>query len=74
MPAPCSVRGDDGGLFIALDSAERIELEPAPRLVATEVSRASLAPLGCRSRPRTRAIPSAPKCWWPPMAIRWRCA
>jgi hypothetical protein len=39
-------RGDDGGLFIALDSAERIELETAPRLVATEVSRASLAPLG----------------------------
>lgn len=39
-------RGDDGGLFIALDSAERIELEAAPRLVATEVSRASLAPLG----------------------------
>jgi hypothetical protein len=39
-------RGDDGGLFIALDSAERIALEAAPRLVATEVSRASLAPLG----------------------------
>jgi hypothetical protein len=39
-------RGDDGGLFIALDSPERFELEAAPRVVATEVSRASLAPLG----------------------------
>jgi hypothetical protein len=35
-----------GGLFIALDSLERIEQEPAPRVVETEVSRSSLAPLG----------------------------
>jgi hypothetical protein len=35
-----------GGLFIALESSERIEQEPAPRMVETEVSRSSLAPLG----------------------------
>jgi hypothetical protein len=35
-----------GGLFIALESPERIEQEPAPRVVETEVSRSSLAPLG----------------------------
>lgn len=44
--APVFTRTDDGGLFIALDSVERIEREPAPRLVATEVSRTSLATLG----------------------------
>jgi hypothetical protein len=38
--------GDDGGLFVALDSAERIEREPAPRMVETEVARSSLAALG----------------------------
>jgi len=37
---------DGGGLFIALESPERIEQEPAPRVVETEVSRSSLAPLG----------------------------
>jgi hypothetical protein len=35
-----------GGLFIALESQDRIEQEPAPRVVETEVSRSSLAPLG----------------------------
>lgn len=39
-------RDAGGGLFIALESPERIEQEPAPRLVETEVSRSSLAPLG----------------------------
>lgn len=39
-------RGDDGGLFIALEPIERIAREPAPRMVATEVSRTSLATLG----------------------------
>lgn len=40
-------RGDDGGgPFIALDSAERIEGETAPRMVETEVPRSSLAALG----------------------------
>jgi hypothetical protein len=37
---------DGAGLFIALESPERIESEPAPRMVETEVSRSSLAPLG----------------------------
>jgi hypothetical protein len=40
------VTRDGGGLFIALESPERIEQEPAPRVVETEVSRSSLAPLG----------------------------
>jgi hypothetical protein len=39
-------RDGNGGLFIALESPERIEQEPAPRVVETEVSRSSLAPLG----------------------------
>ncbi|MCS0584153.1 hypothetical protein NX784_21370 [Massilia pinisoli] len=37
---------DDDGPFIALDSAERIAAEPAPRLVAADVPRTSLAALG----------------------------
>jgi hypothetical protein len=40
------VSRDGGGLFIALESPERIEQEPAPRMVETEVSRSSLARLG----------------------------
>lgn len=43
---PLVSRGDDGGLFIALDSLERIEQEPAPRMVETVVARTSLAALG----------------------------
>jgi len=39
-------RADDGAPFIALDSAERIEDEPAPRVVETEVPRSTLAALG----------------------------
>lgn len=39
-------RGDEGGLFIALDSLDRIESEPAPRMVETDVPRSSLAALG----------------------------
>lgn len=39
-------RDGGGGLFIALESLDRIESEPAPRVVETEVSRSSLAPLG----------------------------
>jgi hypothetical protein len=34
------------GVFIALDSAERIAAEPAPRMVAADVPRTSLAALG----------------------------
>jgi len=41
-----AVHADDGGTFIALDSLERIEQEPAPRMVETEVPRSSLAALG----------------------------
>lgn len=37
---------DDQGVFIALDSAERIAAEPAPRVVAADVPRTSLAALG----------------------------
>lgn len=40
------VTHDGGGLFIALDSLERIDSEPNPRLVETEVPRTALAPLG----------------------------
>jgi hypothetical protein len=45
------VTRDGGGLFIALESPERIEQEPAPRVVETEVSRSSLAPLGVTLTP-----------------------
>jgi len=41
-----AAHADDDGLFIALDSLERIEQEPAPRMVETEVPRSSLAALG----------------------------
>jgi hypothetical protein len=37
---------DNGVAFIALESLERIEQEPAPRMVETEVPRTALAPLG----------------------------
>lgn len=37
---------DNGGAFIALESLERIEQEPAPRIVETEVARTALASLG----------------------------
>lgn len=40
------LRFDNGAAFIALDSFERIEAEPAPRLVETEVPRTMLAALG----------------------------
>jgi hypothetical protein len=37
---------DGGGAFIALESLERIEAEPSPRMVETEVPRTTLASLG----------------------------
>jgi hypothetical protein len=37
---------DAGGAFIALQSLERIEQEPSPRVVEADVPRAVLAPLG----------------------------
>jgi hypothetical protein len=45
-PARTLVALDENGPFIALDSAERIAAEPAPRMVAADVSRTSLAALG----------------------------
>lgn len=46
-PPSQSIAGvDNGDNFIALDSAERIAREPAPRLVETDVSRIALASLG----------------------------
>jgi len=42
---------DDGGVFIALDSIERIEDEPAPRVVETELPRSTLAALGLMPAP-----------------------
>jgi hypothetical protein len=43
---PLVARDDGGGPFIALDTLERIEQEPAPRVVETEVPMSSLAALG----------------------------
>lgn len=37
---------DGGGVFIALDSVERIEAEPAPRMIEAEVPRTMLAGMG----------------------------
>lgn len=37
---------DEGDPYIALDTLDRIESEPAPRVVATEVPRSSLVALG----------------------------
>ena len=45
------VRIDNGAAFVALDSFERIEAEPAPRLVETEVPRTMLAALGLPATP-----------------------
>ncbi|HEU4373116.1 MAG TPA: hypothetical protein VFS02_06490 [Telluria sp.] len=44
--APALGRDDNGAVFIALDSFERIELEPAPRMVEATVPRTTLASLG----------------------------
>lgn len=46
LPDTALVRIDNGAAFIALDSFERIEAEPAPRLVETAVPRTILAALG----------------------------
>jgi hypothetical protein len=44
--APVVQRSSDGGVFIALDSFERIEREPAPRMVQAQVPRTALVSLG----------------------------
>jgi hypothetical protein len=51
------VARDHGGLFIALDSLERIEREPNPRLIETEVPRTSLAQLGVPLTPENAGKP-----------------
>jgi hypothetical protein len=51
------VMRDDGRPFIALDSLERIEAEPNPRLVETEVPRTSLATLGVPLTPENAGKP-----------------
>lgn len=43
---PQLVQRDERGFFIALDSLERIESEPNPRMIETEVPRMELASLG----------------------------
>lgn len=43
---PQLVQRDERGFFIALDSLERIEREPNPRMIETEVPRMELASLG----------------------------
>jgi hypothetical protein len=43
---PLIGRDDSGAAFIALDSFERIEQEPAPRVVEANVPRTALASLG----------------------------
>jgi hypothetical protein len=44
---------DAGGAFIALDSLERIEQEPSPQLIETEVPSTALAALGVPVTPDT---------------------
>lgn len=56
-PSRPLVARDHGGLFIALDSLERIESEPNPRLVETEVPRTALAPLGVPLTPENAGQP-----------------
>lgn len=46
LPQQPGASADDTGDFFALDSAERIAMDPAPQLVETEVARTSLAGLG----------------------------
>jgi hypothetical protein len=50
--APLVQRSSDGtGVFIALDSLDRIEQEPAPRMVQAQVPRTALASLGVAITP-----------------------
>jgi hypothetical protein len=48
--APLVAR-DGGGAFIALESLERIEQEPSPRVLETAVPRTVLGPLGVQVTP-----------------------
>ena len=49
--SPQLVQRDGGGYFIALESLERIEHEPNPRMIETEVPRMELASLGVSVTP-----------------------
>ena len=49
--APPLVQRDGRGYFIALESLERIEHEPNPRMIETEVPRMELASLGVSVTP-----------------------
>lgn len=46
VPAQPNASADDSAGFIALDSAEHIAMEPAPRLIETAIARTALAGLG----------------------------
>lgn len=48
---PQLIQRDERGLFIALDSLDRIEGEPNPRMIETEVPRMELAGLGVSVTP-----------------------
>lgn len=48
---PQMIQRDERGFFIALDSLERIEGEPNPRMIETEVPRMELASLGVSVTP-----------------------
>jgi len=51
------VRFENGGAFIALDSFERIEQEPDPHIVETELPRTMLATLGLPVAPERAGEP-----------------
>ena len=53
------VRFENGGAFIALDSFERIEQEPAPHIVETELPRAACL-LYTSPSPRDRSLSRMP--------------
>ncbi|MES2128323.1 MAG: hypothetical protein V4463_13730 [Pseudomonadota bacterium] len=44
---------DDGGTFLALEPLDRIEQEPAPRMVETELPRSALTAIGLPVSPET---------------------
>lgn len=54
---PPLVGFDNGAAFVALESLERIESEPEPRMVETEVPRTALASLGVPVTPENAGEP-----------------
>ena len=55
--SPPLVGFDNGAAFVALESLERIESEPEPRMVETEVPRTALAALGVPLTPEDAGEP-----------------